>query len=135
MTPFYKRYFTFKPMVSCSYLLERISEILRDWILIPFPTFYEKNKEIICIISPILNKVLDIASNVFSFIHCSNVFSFIFLFIRFDYYKPWFLTFGSSFPLELHSSTSIGIILKKEPAQTMMIMVLAILSIEQLGLH
>ena len=126
MTPFYKRYFTFKPMVSCSYLLERISEILRDWILIPFPTFYEKNKEIICIISPILNKVLDIASNVFSF---------IFLFIRFDYYKPWFLTFGSSFPLELHSSTSIGIILKKEPAQTMMIMVLAILSIEQLGLH
>lgn len=126
MTPFYKRYFTFKPMVSCSYLLERISEILRDWILIPFPTFCEKNKEIICIISPILNKVLDIASNVFSF---------IFLFIRFDYYKPWFLTFGSSFPLELHSSTSIGIILKKEPAQTMMIMVLAILSIEQLGLH
>lgn len=126
MTPFYKRYFTFKPMVSCSYLLERISEILRDWILIPFPTFYEKNKEIICIISPILNKVLDIASNVFSF---------IFLFIRFDDYKPWFLTFRSSFPLELHSSTSIGIILKKEPAQTMMIMVLAILSIEQLGLH
>ena len=126
MTPFYKRYFTFKPIVSCSYLLERISEILRDWILIPFPTFYEKNKEIICIISPILNKVLDIASNVFSF---------IFLFIRFDDYKPWFLTFRSSFPLELHSSTSIGIILKKEPAQTMMIMVLAILSIEQLGLH
>lgn len=126
MTPFYKRYFTFKPMVSCSYLLERISEILRDWILIPFPTFCEKNKEIICIISPILNKVLDIASNVFSF---------IFLFIRFDDYKPWFLTFRSSFPLELHSSTSIGIILKKEPAQTMMIMVLAILSIEQLGLH